>query len=340
MASAEGTAQAVVPDEVVRNLPAVHSPESAYERGRRERVRRNRELLHRLGLTSSILESATPKSVGASVTRPSKRPRTASATLADRGVDRGAVWAPRRSRRLAARPTRVERAEDSDRSGTSDAETRVYRSSTSTKQQSCQLSQLQPYLGRAVPVPPQLGGQVKRSVIDAAATATHPRPRFNRMSGVCEWRDAVMLFVNLPADRVPLAPDNTDAGERATTTPPSSTGYANSFYQDGRLVVWFAQRTHTVGAPLIRRLRSTGTDRDGDAILLFCRLPPPHDRAYLYFGRLAHVRHDVHSTPIRFVFRLLEYPALVESCGALSAALRGDYPRAWRLAQLSRRDRA
>ena len=52
---------------------------------------------------------------------------------------------------------------------------------------------LDTFLGRHIP---KIGGQAKRAVMDAAAGTTS-NPRFNRMSGIQEWTNAVMLFVNI-----------------------------------------------------------------------------------------------------------------------------------------------
>ena len=58
--------------------------------------------------------------------------------------------------------------------------------------------------------------QVKRAVMNEAAA---PKvPRFNRMSGIQEWVNAIFLFVNVEGD-----------------------SYANLFLKAGEHMTWFAQ---------------------------------------------------------------------------------------------------
>lgn len=204
----------------------------------------------------------------------------------------------------------------------------------STRTLRCRVDLLHRFLGRAVPVPRRLGGQIKYAVMWHAAGGLGEQSRhalkFNRMSGICEWRDAVMLFVNLPADTGALHDDHhhdrdDDGGDDDDGVP---TRYRNVFRAGGRIVTWFAQRAQTAQHRVIRRLidsgavpcsRSARIYRDDERrapnldagptaarpaatafacsapppahVLLFCRLPKPHCANYLYFGRLAYRAH-------------------------------------------------
>ena len=82
------------------------------------------------------------------------------------------------------------------------------------------------FLGRVVP---PLGGQVKRAVMEAASPGVSPT--FSRMSGIQEWRNAIMLFVNVYGD-----------------------GYKNSCVGGGVEITWFAQPRQWEGTPGVQRL--------------------------------------------------------------------------------------
>lgn len=186
---------------------------------------------------------------------------------------------------------------------------------------------------------PPAGSQVKGGVMAAAAGAM---PRFNRMSGIQEWRNCVFLFVNV--------------GGR---------DYDNVFLAEGRRMTWFAQKSQTTATPVIQRLaRCTsdvykaeggGADAKADAVggatgqggtaaegsagagagackgeeaepggtpvLLFCRLLT---EPYVFCGRLEYESHDATHSPIRFVWRLRDRDACWGS-KAFRAIIHGGY---------------
>ena len=78
------------------------------------------------------------------------------------------------------------------------------------------------YLGKIIP---PMGGQVKRAVMEAASAGGPPT--FSRMSGIQEWRNCVMLFVNVYGE-----------------------GYKNSFVGGGTEITWFAQPRQWEGTPV------------------------------------------------------------------------------------------
>ena len=150
------------------------------------------------------------------------------------------------------------------------------------------------FLGRVVP---PLGGQVKRAVMEAASPGVSPT--FSRMSGIQEWRNAIMLFVNVYGD-----------------------GYKNSFVGGGVEITWFAQPRQWEGTPVVQRLVNcdggeVAADGGGEAahfdetpVLLFCR---EEGQGYVYCGELAYLGHDPARIPIRFVWQLTDYEQLKDA---------------------------
>ena len=156
------------------------------------------------------------------------------------------------------------------------------------------------FLGKIIP---PLGGQVKRAVMEEASASCSPK--FSRMSGIQEWRNAILLFVNVFGD-----------------------GYKNVFLDEGRAITWFAQSRQWEGTPVVQRLINCegGTNLEGKAVrrtpvLLFCR---NLGCGYVYCGRLGYGGHDPDRIPIRFIWELTDYEkiaerpdfqSLVEACG-------------------------
>lgn len=159
----------------------------------------------------------------------------------------------------------------------------------------------------------------KRTVMHNAS-ADGMMPRFSRMSGIQEWSNAVMLFVNVFVG--------------------SGDCYKNVFLDGGRQITWFAQNRQWEGTPVVQRLihssshaakgeaGSDGEEGGGPApssaaaaaddaaeeeeeeetpVLLFCR---EEKQGYVYCGRLRYVAHDPDRLPIRFVWELRDYDAL------------------------------
>jgi hypothetical protein len=334
---------------------------SAYELQRQQRIERNKELLHQFGIHDLGLQRVRSVTLAK---RPCKAACEASPSHvlednpeanAESAETRNTSFTLRRSTRLRERElvacTNQEQPLNSrivarlhgvrsKRLRTSVSDLREMASvslsaSNSTKYLNCDVDKLSTYLGGFVPVPPRLGGQVKRSVIEAACAAA-VRPVFNRMSGICEWWNAVMLFVNLPAGDRALQNDKPSILNASLDR-----GYVNVFYGSGEYIVWYAQRTQDPEHPTLRRL-IVDSERRGASetnILLFCRMPKPYDSHYLYCGRLRYVEHSNKTHPIRFNFQLMDFASLIEpksSCGtpasAYSTAIRGDYAAAWELA--------
>ena len=155
------------------------------------------------------------------------------------------------------------------------------------------------HLGRQIPGPP-----TKESVVTLLNGGK--RPTFSKY-GTTEWRNAVVLWVNI------------GGGD-----------YNNVFLdgEDGGLdLTWFASPRHHEGTPLVHRLLSAAPS---DTVLLFCRLLEPGSSSkyepYVCCGRLQYASHDGRRQPIKFVWRLRDAAALRKTDGfkdVLAAAKRG-----------------
>ena len=140
------------------------------------------------------------------------------------------------------------------------------------------------YLGNIIK---PLGGQVKRAAMECAALGG--APVFSRMSGIQQWKNAIMLFVNVYGD-----------------------SYKNVFLNGGKQITWFAQNRQWEGTPVIQTMiHSAGAivesedgttfEEPGTPILLFCR---NLGLGYVYCGRLSYMAHDPERLPVRFVWQL------------------------------------
>ena len=298
---------------------------SEYEKRRIERIKRNEAMLVQLGLAPKRF---TVMAVGKKAPLP-------------RRVKRRVITGPtRRSLRLAGKPTpnyreeRIEKDEEDTYSSSSsvsppplkrpkratsrqiamaakkrteDVPTRCSR--MSIKFLNVDVERLHSsWLGKTIP---PLGGQVKRAVMELAVSKGSPK--FSRMSGIQEWRNAVMLFVNVYGDE-----------------------YKNVFLHGGRQITWFAQSRQWEGTPVIQRLIHCAggcvsfEDEEEDVnfeetpVLLFCR---NLGQGYVYCGELSYMAHEPSQLPVRFVwclddFEYLEknskpFRSLVEACHSL-----------------------
>lgn len=139
-------------------------------------------------------------------------------------------------------------------------------------------------------IAPLGGTQAKRAVMEAASAVP---PTFSRMSGIQEWQNCVMLFVNVYGE-----------------------GYKNVLLNGGREITWFAQPRQWEGTPVIQRLINCAGGYlddvlvDPTPVLLFCR---QLGRGFVYCGRLEYLGHDPDRIPIRFVWRLADFDEL-EKC--------------------------
>lgn len=109
-------------------------------------------------------------------------------------------------------------------------------------------------------------------------------PTFSRMLGVQQWKNALVLFVNIDVHDI----------------------YKNVFTrsQESNAVTinWFASARSREDSQTIRRLVAAD-----DTIMLFCR---KEGMPYVYFGTLGYVTHDPSRCPIPFEFELLDNGAL------------------------------
>ena len=128
------------------------------------------------------------------------------------------------------------------------------------------------HLGKPVP---EFG---KAAAVALLAGRTCP-PKFSKYAGALEWRNAVVLWVNI-----------------------GGSDYANVFSEKGATMSWFASPQCHADSPIVSRLLGSSTQ-----VLLFCRLP---QQPYVCCGRLACVSHDLERRPLRFMWRLRDIDKL------------------------------
>jgi len=133
----------------------------------------------------------------------------------------------------------------------------------------------------------------RQSLSDSSShiSSTVSLPRFNRMSGIMEWANAVCLFVNISAD------------PNAISTS-SSCPYPNEFYEDdddgNTLLTWFASPRHELETPIIRRLLTLNSSTPDCFVLLFARVV---GCPYRFYGCLSYVHHEPEHQPIKFIWK-------------------------------------
>jgi hypothetical protein len=129
---------------------------------------------------------------------------------------------------------------------------------------------------------------------------------FNKYSGVQEFGNNVMfLWVN-------FRNSNCD----------DSCSHQNEFLKNGRHMTWFGGSRMHEQSPAIQRLleigqlspANTGSDQQGGVVLWGRQqlAAPGSDKftPYVCYGRLKYVSHLSHSSPLAFVWELLDYDAL------------------------------
>jgi hypothetical protein len=172
-----------------------------------------------------------------------------------------------------------------------------------------------------------LGGSIegpatKQTVVTALA-GNRPA-RFSKYSGSLEWKNCVVLWVNI-----------------------GGTDYNNNFLNGGARVTWFASQRSTEDSPVVQRLihstrhitrpeaesgagslatraASSGEftsggqgsvgggegSAGGAEVLLFCRLI---GEPYICCGRLSYVSHDARRLPVKFIWDLVDHERLKPS---------------------------
>ena len=117
---------------------------------------------------------------------------------------------------------------------------------------------------------------------------------FNKYCGVQEWSNCVFLWVNL-----------------ATSDSP------NDFLLDGRQITWFGGSRMHDESPVIHKLIQYGKEamikKDDSKIILWCRRYQTENKKftpYVCLGRLGYESHVPGSSPLSFVWNLLDYDGL------------------------------
>ena len=117
---------------------------------------------------------------------------------------------------------------------------------------------------------------------------------FNKYCGVQEWSNCVFLWVNL-----------------ATADSP------NDFLLNGRQITWFGGSRMHDESPVIHKLIQYGQEamikKDDSKIILWCRRYQTENKKftpYVCLGRLGYESHIPGSSPLSFVWNLLDYDGL------------------------------
>ena len=271
---------------------------TAYELERLENIRQNNLRLQELGL-----DAPPPSRAGASVRAPPKRKRPALST--EEPVER------RRSlrQRVAtviysdetplpqthSRAQPVERSRPYEAPEDDDQEDGAARESTAVQTDVAERPPPDAGSARAIELSVDaimerhLGKPVSSTFTKAAAVEAitgRKKVSFSKYSGTLEWRNAILLWVNI-----------------------GGADYRNVFFDGGARMTWYASPTNHEGTPVVRRLLA-----GKDAVLLFCRLQQEgSSEPYVCCGRLAYVSHDQSRQPLKFVWSLRDLEMLRKS---------------------------
>lgn len=271
---------------------------TAYELERLENIRQNNLRLQELGL-----DAPPPSRAGASVRAPPKRKRPALST--EEPVER------RRSlrQRVAtviysdetplpqthSRAQPVERSRPYEAPEDDDQEDGAARESTAVQTDVAERPPPDAGSARAIELSVDaimerhLGKPVSSTFTKAAAVEAitgRKKVSFSKYSGTLEWRNAILLWVNI-----------------------GGADYRNVFFDGGARMTWYASPKNHEGTPVVRRLLA-----GKDAVLLFCRLQQEgSSEPYVCCGRLAYVSHDPSRQPLKFVWSLRDLEMLRKS---------------------------
>lgn len=272
-----------------RTAAAVDDKPSKYELERLANIEHNESVLRSLGLISApdvnTLRAASPATLGGKPPMPAEEvPRRRSLRLLDasplnyseprlpaKRLRRASVAEDEPAPQSPSRP--VIKAESAGRHAPGSATKSPPPGSIKMIDANVELLDRE-FVGHLIA---PLGTQVKHAVMALAAGKLSVR--FNRMSGIQEWRNAVFLFVNIGGDN-----------------------YQNAFSDGGRLMRWFAQPSQTTSTPVLQRVIARECP-----VFLFCRLL---GHPYRCLGRVQHDKHDASSSPVVFELQLCDYDKL------------------------------
>ena len=206
----------------------------------------------------------------------------------------------------------------------------------STKELRVDVAELQAkWLGRLIPF--ELGGRVGKKAKLAAAMAccgTASRgvtPAFSTLAGMTQWRNAVVLWVNVGGDTYnnvfARSVDGLVAVPALTERDPIVPAHGKTAHKPVYMT-WYASRKQHEQTPVIQLMIATGAADEKKAtkpdnqtsMLLFCRLP---DQPYCYCGRLRYCSHGMAAQVtdeargeellLRFVWELMDAHGLIDS---------------------------
>lgn len=152
----------------------------------------------------------------------------------------------------------------------------------------------------------RLANTGKAAVVDHASLMCGIEPgsiSFNKYSGVCEFKnEALFLWVNIGVPNADVK---------------------NDFLNGGRQMTWFGGSRMHEDSPVIQKLMSLGKKAVSSkelpsscGITLWCRM---HDKAgssfepYVCLGRLGYHSHEVGSSPVKFIWDMLDFDILMST---------------------------
>jgi hypothetical protein len=158
-------------------------------------------------------------------------------------------------------------------------------------------------------------GGLKAAVVHELSPIAHPK--FSKMSGIQEWKNCVVLYVNV--------------GDKYGNS------YDNVFTNCGGCITWFAQPRQDEESSPIKTILSTMSKKEVSCeetknkaleegeeaekafpkwpVHLFCRM---EGETYTYCGRLKALNYEANKRPMKFTFQLLDAPLLRVSQDFLS----------------------
>ena len=146
---------------------------------------------------------------------------------------------------------------------------------------------------------------------------------FNKMSGILEFKDVIVLWVNMGGKNNDYDNEVSKLGAlRDGVATIGLTGglFFTQFYDGGREVSWFGGSRMHKETPIIKKLvkwsRQKQTSQIHDlndsggsqAVVMWCRfVDGSNTEPYYFMGRCGYVTHDEDTHPIPFRFKLVDY---------------------------------
>ena len=164
------------------------------------------------------------------------------------------------------------------------------------------------HLGKHMSGPP-----TKDSVVKALTGGRGAR--FSKYSGSLEWKNCVLLWVNVGGSDYKNVFHAAPAGQQDKPGKPGkraeeSTEEAEEAEGAGMTMTWYASPRNNETTPVVARLigsAASSSSGKGTPVLLFCRLP---GEPYVCCGRLRYLSHVPGRQPVKFLWQLVDVARL------------------------------